>query len=267
MRRIKLTPKEEAICLIITGLIIGTAFMFNALYFEATVVESETISVSAAFSSIKGGLIGRNDGLSLCFEDRESLHIHAACVNDELFHALCDIEPGTTMEVLLHPNSGDIMEIHVGSRQLLDFQWSMEKMRSSACGFFCLGLFGYMSFVMGVMRFLSLKKLRRIYWLPPKGFGSFFLSSSDEQFKRKHPIAYWFVVALGLTAIVAPMIIYGAYSQSARIGLAGVAGTFIIGIGLFNFVAIIMNQYLGHLVSIFAFLLGALLIAIDMGAI
>lgn len=44
----------------------------------------------------------------------------------------------------------------------------------------------------------------------------------------------------------------------------GFVGTFIIGIGLFNFVAIILRQYLGHLVSIILFLLGGILLIIDM---
>ena len=108
------------------------------------------------------------------------------------------------------------------------------------------------------------KTNKKLYWFPPKGFGAFVLRSSDEEFKKKHPIGYFFAVALGITALVAPMFVYGMCMKSPTVGLAGIAGTFIIGIGLFNFVAIILNQYLGHLVSIISFLFGALLIVIDM---
>ena len=41
------------------------------------------------------------------------------------------------------------------------------------------------------------------------------------------------------------------------------AGGFIVGIGLFNFVAIILHQYLGHLVSILSFLIGGVLMAVS----
>ena len=112
---------------------------------------------------------------------------------------------------------------------------------------------------------MTYKTNQKLYWFPPKNYGQFFLRSSDEEFKRKHPVGYWFAVALGITALVTPMGIYGIVMSSPTMGLAGLAGTFIIGIGLFNFVAIIFNQYLGHFISILSFLLGAILIAIDIG--
>lgn len=49
------------------------------------------------------------------------------------------------------------------------------------------------------------KKSRR---LPPENFSEFFSSESDEQFKSKHPIGYRFLVALGITALIMPMIAY-----------------------------------------------------------
>lgn len=112
-------------------------------------------------------------------------------------------------------------------------------------------------------------KNKKLYWLPPKGFGEFFLSSSDDVYKEKHPIKYWFIVALGITALIAPMILYYVVLEFMGVSLdvpvgLGFIGTFIIGIGLFNFVAIILNQYLGHLVSIISFLLGGILVIINL---
>lgn len=112
-------------------------------------------------------------------------------------------------------------------------------------------------------------KNKKLYWLPPKGFGEFFLSSSDDVYKEKHPIKYWFIVALGISALVGPMILYyvllGAMGVSTDVPVGlGFIGTFIIGIGLFNFVAIILDQYLGHLVSIISFVLGGLLLIINL---
>jgi hypothetical protein len=52
--------------------------------------------------------------------------------------------------------------------------------------------------------------------------------------------------------------------------MLGWVGAFVIGIGLFNFVAIIIKQYLGHLVSILSFAIGSILILLSlvfMGAI
>lgn len=113
-------------------------------------------------------------------------------------------------------------------------------------------------------------KNKKTYWLPPKGFGEFFLASSDDAYKEKHPIKYGFIVALGITALVGPMILYFillecmGVSSDVPVGL-GFIGAFIIGIGLFNLVAIILNQYLGHLVSIISFLMGGILLIINLG--
>ena len=108
-------------------------------------------------------------------------------------------------------------------------------------------------------------------WMPPKGASAYFYASSDDEFKSRHPIGYFFLVLLGLAALLAPVILYGVYvipvfgDEVQWPFILGIAGSFIIGIGLFNFVAIIIKQYLGHLVSVFSFLIGGILIAISIG--
>ena len=106
-------------------------------------------------------------------------------------------------------------------------------------------------------------------WWPPKGSAAFFSMGSDADFKRAHPIGYGFLVALGITALLTPFIGYALYTGialSAASGwlILGWVGAFIIGIGLFNFVAIIIKQYLGHWVSILSFLIGGILVAVSL---
>ncbi len=104
-------------------------------------------------------------------------------------------------------------------------------------------------------------------WLPPKGAGAYFDPSCDEAFKRVHPVGYLFAVALGITALMLPAIIYGTWlsrlsgTDGGWVLLGGIGG-FIFGIGLFNYVAIILKQYLGHLVSILCFIVGTALMVI-----
>ena len=99
-------------------------------------------------------------------------------------------------------------------------------------------------------------------WLPPKGSAAFFLMQSDEEFKKRHPIGYVFLVILGFAAFVLPIILFGvlAYfknpNASGWSNLLGVFGGMIAGIGLFNLVAVIIKQYLGHLVTILSLLIG-----------
>ena len=111
---------------------------------------------------------------------------------------------------------------------------------------------------------------RKSNWTPPEGASVFFYASSDEEFKRKHPVGYFFLVLLGIAVFIAPMIVYGIYvintfgNEGNGWFLLGLFGSMAIGVGLFNFVAIIIKQYLGHLVSIISFLIGGVLIAISL---
>ena len=75
---------------------------------------------------------------------------------------------------------------------------------------------------------------------------------------------------LAIIALVGPGFVFLIYTQainpapnSAWLMLGGL-GTFIFGIGLFNFVAALLKQYLGHWLSISCFLIGSALVAITM---
>ena len=108
---------------------------------------------------------------------------------------------------------------------------------------------------------------KRNWWLPPKGFVAFFFIESDDDFKRAHPVGYVLLVLLGMIAWFLPIGVYVFYAITAYTPnhwiLLGFAGAFLIGFALFNFVAIIIRQYLGHLVSLVGFLLGGALVAIS----
>ena len=91
-------------------------------------------------------------------------------------------------------------------------------------------------------------------------------------FKLRHPVGYGFLVLLAIVVLMLPFVLYCLYAFSVNPEgngwtLLGFAGAFIIGIGLFNFVAIIIGQYLGHLVSIISFLIGGVMIAVSLGHI
>ncbi len=111
------------------------------------------------------------------------------------------------------------------------------------------------------------KQQKQSKWTPPKGASAYFYASSDEEFKRRHPIGYFFLVLLGISALLLPAVLYTIYTISEGYNsgwiMFGWVGAFIIGIGLFNFVAIIIKQYLGHLVSILSFVIGGIMVAVS----
>lgn len=105
-------------------------------------------------------------------------------------------------------------------------------------------------------------------WTPPKGSSTYFFASSDYEFQSKHPIGYFFLVLLGIVALLLPVALYLMlilpYDINSPWIMLGWVGGFVIGIGLFNFVAIIIKQYFGHIVSILSFIIGGILVWISL---
>ena len=105
-------------------------------------------------------------------------------------------------------------------------------------------------------------------WTPPKGSKAYFSVESDYDFQQRHPIGYGFLVMFGIAALLLPVVLYLIFvlpvADNSPWLMLGWVGGFVIGIGLFNFVAIIIKQYLGHLVSILSFLIGGFLVWISL---
>lgn len=104
-------------------------------------------------------------------------------------------------------------------------------------------------------------KNKHSLWMPPKDYKHYFNASSDDEFKAAHPVGYFFLVMLGIIALLLPAVLFGIVVGNAcgwENGwiMLGCVGGFVFGIGLFNYVAIIIKQFLGHWVSIISFLIG-----------
>jgi len=107
-------------------------------------------------------------------------------------------------------------------------------------------------------------KRKKSNWTPPEDYRNYFYASSDEEFKSRHPVGYFFLVLLGISALLVPAIVFCVLvgTESGWMML-GFAGGFVFGIGLFNYVAIIIKQYLGHWVSIVSFFVGSVMMLIS----
>ena len=99
----------------------------------------------------------------------------------------------------------------------------------------------------------------------------YFTPESDEWFKKKHPVGYGFLVALGIFAFVLPLLCLLVYFVSAGEGdepvggwaILAILGCIAIGVGLFNLVAIIIKQYLGHTLTAICLGGGGLIVALS----
>ena len=164
MRRVKKRMnKGEACAIFIMGIIWGTVFIFGNSYWNKTIEPDEAIEANVSYSSHKELVrllekyidSRRQRGIQMNFSDYDSLYIDSACVNEMLRKQLDELERGTKMQILIHPNADTILDMRTSDNTILEFNDVMGKLEKEKYGFYLLGVFGYFSAVIGMTRFLE----------------------------------------------------------------------------------------------------------------
>ena len=140
----------------------------------------------------------------------------------------------------------------------------------------CLGKRNIYSFTQEILAFQKIygkdyKKTKpKFQRKAPKNKWEYFSAESDASFKYLHPIGYKILCGIGIIALLFPMVIYLTYTLAINPApnewtlILGQAGTFIIGIGLFNIVAAWIHQYLGHFLTFICIFGGGVLTALSL---
>ena len=109
--------------------IIAIVFTVLVPYLNAPIEKSEAISVTASFSDYrKMRSKGVVQSLNLSFHNHMNLRIDRTCINDRLIDELDNIEAYTQVNMLVHPNSNNIMELSYNGKEILNFEYSKNKM-------------------------------------------------------------------------------------------------------------------------------------------
>ena len=88
-------------------------------------------------------------------------------------------------------------------------------------------------------------------------------------FRAEYPVLFGVLVCVGILLLLVPGLVFGRATgvlSGANPGgwsLVGVFCGFIFGVGLFNIVSAWMHQYMGHIVTLTCFLLGAAIMAVS----
>ena len=147
--------KRTAAFLLIAGLILGTFFTFGVRYWNAPIAREDTQQITATFSSsIERLKHGRVQEIILRFDDHKELRIDGSCVSNTLLEAIELLEPGSVLEMGVHPNSNTILELRCGTSKYLDFEDAMKHLGRESVGFTVLGIFCYLSFIFGFARLI-----------------------------------------------------------------------------------------------------------------
>ena len=101
----------------------------------------------------------------------------------------------------------------------------------------------------------------------PKGGLRFFSPAGSTRFRAEHPREYRIITTCAAISMLLPpfldLVIAGGvfHAPNSPWLMLGFAGAFVFGIGLYNIAAAWMEQYLGHLLTMLSFTVGAAMVA------
>ncbi|MBQ6662185.1 MAG: hypothetical protein IJM69_01445 [Firmicutes bacterium] len=140
-----------AVFLVAVGLLLGTVFTVNAVYWIRPIREDQSIQVEASYLSYS---YKNGKDIRLYFSDLDVQYIDAECVTSDILRQLKQLSPGTQMTLWLHPNSDTIVQMVTNGETLLEFSETMENLRHASKGFASLGILFYSFALIGGIKIL-----------------------------------------------------------------------------------------------------------------
>ena len=134
--------KRVVILLICLLFFMGTVFI-SLPFRNHRIEESEAVSVTAEYC---GYYIDTNSShtsiqeIDLEFNGHDDLTVDGCCVKMDWIHELDALPKGTTMRLLVHPRSGNVLQIESKGEILLPFQDAQRSIRQESLAFAAIGL-------------------------------------------------------------------------------------------------------------------------------
>ena len=166
-RRLKKLPSlGQAIILLAFGLLLGTVFTVLMDYTQGPVTMEEARPVSAVMEDVRGsyGRRGRRNSLReilIRFEDNDQLGIDHPVANKAMLDKLLSVAPGTTFDMLVHPNSSTILALTIGGEEIVGFDDAVTKLSGENKVFFWMGICLYAAAAFGAYVVILRLKHRR----------------------------------------------------------------------------------------------------------
>ena len=163
-RHIRTGPltRSKAIAFLLLTLLLGSVFLWDALLSLTPVSQEEAISAEAEFSGYSERKKRNSDGeIRLDFTDHDCLFIDSSCVDQELREQLFLLPAGTSMQLLLHPRSKDVLSLYAGETEILNFDEAQRHLINNAKGFVILGILLYCCTVYFALWLIVKSKKRR----------------------------------------------------------------------------------------------------------
>ena len=141
-----------AVLLTVLGIVMGIVFTSNALFLITDVERSECAAVETRLlSNSRKQNTSSRTRIRLDCADGQRYFINASCATEALWESLCDLEPQTRINRLIHPHSRQtVVELDAGGSVLLSFDDSMRKLEKEGQGFLLLSALMYGCAVPGI---------------------------------------------------------------------------------------------------------------------
>lgn len=151
---------QQAIFLLIVGLLVGTVFTFGNAYWHADVPREDCRRIETEFLEYKKIYVKRSfkvKEIAIDCSDGERYFIDGVSVNRELQYDVEMLSEGEWISLLIHPNSNTILEFAAKGRLILDFEDTAEKLGKEKIGFIILGAFFYFFASVGLYHIVAYK--------------------------------------------------------------------------------------------------------------
>ena len=166
-RRLKKLPSlGQANILLVFGLLLGTVFTALMDYTQGPVTMEEARPVSAVMEDVRGsyGRRSRRNSLReilIRFEDNDQLGIDHPVANKAMLDKLLSVAPGTTFDMLVHPNSSTILALTIGGEEIVGLDDAVAKLCGEYKGCFWMGSCLYAAATFGAYVVILRLKHRR----------------------------------------------------------------------------------------------------------
>ena len=157
--------KKDAFLLFIVGLILGTVFCIGNQFWYNPAISEKAIHATATYlkydiyySNLKPRPRGQGK-FYVYFEDYESLLVYAWNLYDdksEFIDKFKNLPAGTEVDIIVHPNSGTLLDMRSDEFTLVEFDESIVILSYKNKGFFVLGIIMYFFSFLGLFCFIYL---------------------------------------------------------------------------------------------------------------